>query len=92
MYQQTWHRDAQMAFSLSAPFPWLYLCPVLKPFVKLEYSVVSLVAIWCVPSGGSEEGRSVGADPPPHLCLHLYNGENQPPHWTPLTRSQAPSM
>lgn len=92
MYQQTWHRDAQMAFSLPAPFPWLYLCPVLKPFVKLEYSVVSLVAIWCVPSGESEEGRSVGADPPPPTSAFTSVMENQPPHWTPLTRSQAPSM
>ena len=90
MYQQTWHRDAQMAFSLPAPFPWLYLCPVLKPFVKLKYSVVSLVAIRCVPSGGSEEGRSIGADPPPTSAFTSV--ENQPPHWTPLTRSQAPSM
>ena len=67
-----------MAFSLPAPFPWLYLCPVLKPFVKLKYSVVSLVAIRCVPSGGSEEGRSIGADPPPHLCLHLCREPTSP--------------
>lgn len=91
MCQKTCHRGAQMALSLQAPFPWLYLCPVLKPFVKLEYPVVSLVAIWCVPPGGSEEGRSVGAEPPPHHpCLHPCNGKHQPPHWTPLTQSQAP--
>lgn len=51
-----------MALLLPAPSPWPYLCPVLKPFVKLEYSVVSLVAIWGVPPGGSEEGKSVGAE------------------------------
>lgn len=71
-----------------------YLCPVLKPFVKLEYSVVSLVAIWCVPSGVSVEEKLVGAEPPPHphLCLHPFNRKYLPSHWTPLTQSQAPGM
>lgn len=52
----------------------------------LEYSVVSLVAIWCVlPGGNEDEGRSGGSRlSPPNLCLHLCDVENQPPHWTPL--------